>query len=44
VLDYLGVGIDPTIRPFSSIAVHETYELALLLAIVTVPRWRGCRA
>jgi len=40
VLDYLGAGIDPTISTiFLQSAVHETYELALLLGnLVTVPR------
>ena len=40
VLDYLGVGIDPTISTiFLQSAIHETYELALLLGnLVTVPR------
>ena len=40
VLDYLGVGIDPSVSTiFLQSAVHETYELALLLGnLVTVPR------
>jgi tryptophanyl-tRNA synthetase len=40
VLDYLGAGIDPTIATiFLQSAIHETYELALLLGnLVTVPR------
>ncbi len=40
VLDYLGVGIDPTVSTiFLQSAIHETYELALLLGnLVTVPR------
>jgi len=40
VLDYLGVGIDPTISTiFLQSAIHETYELALLLGnLTTVPR------
>lgn len=40
VLDYLGAGIDPTISTiFLQSAIHETYELALLLGnLVTVPR------
>jgi tryptophanyl-tRNA synthetase len=40
VLDYLSVGIDPTKSTiFLQSAVHETYELALLLGnLVTVPR------
>jgi tryptophanyl-tRNA synthetase len=40
VLDYLGAGIDLTISTiFLQSAVHETYELALLLGnLVTVPR------
>ncbi len=40
VLDYLGVGIDPNVSTiFLQSAVHETYELALLLGnLVTVPR------
>jgi tryptophanyl-tRNA synthetase len=40
VLDYLAVGIDPSISTiFLQSAIHETYELALLLGnLVTVPR------
>ncbi len=40
VLDYLGAGIDPAKSTiFLQSAVHETYELALLLGnLVTVPR------
>jgi len=40
VLDYLGAGIDPQKSTiFLQSAVHETYELALLLGnLVTVPR------
>jgi tryptophanyl-tRNA synthetase len=40
VLDYLSVGIDPSKSTiFLQSAVHETYELALLLGnLVTVPR------
>ena len=40
VLDYLGVGIDPARSTiFLQSAVHETYELALLLGnLTTVPR------
>jgi len=40
VLDYLGVGIDPAKSTiFLQSAIHETYELALLLGnLVTVPR------
>jgi tryptophanyl-tRNA synthetase len=40
VLDYLGAGIDPTISTiFLQSAIHETFELALLLGnLVTVPR------
>ena len=40
VLDYLGAGIDPAISTiFLQSAIHETYELALLLGdLVTVPR------
>ena len=40
VLDYLGAGIDPAKATiFLQSAVHETYELALLLGnLVTVPR------
>ena len=40
VLDYLGAGIDPARSTiFLQSAVHETYELALLLGnLVTVPR------
>jgi tryptophanyl-tRNA synthetase len=40
VLDYLGAGIDPTVSTiFLQSAIHETYELALLLGnLVTVPR------
>jgi tryptophanyl-tRNA synthetase len=40
VLDYLGVGIDPEKSTiFLQSAIHETYELALLLGnLVTVPR------
>jgi len=40
VLDYLGAGIDPTLSTiFLQSAIHETYELALLLGnLVTVPR------
>ena len=40
VLDYLGAGIDPTISTiFLQSAIHETYELALLLGnLMTVPR------
>jgi len=40
VLDYLGAGVDPARSTiFLQSAVHETYELALLLGnLVTVPR------
>jgi tryptophanyl-tRNA synthetase len=40
VLDYVGAGIDPTISTiFLQSAIHETFELALLLGnLVTVPR------
>lgn len=40
VLDYLGAGIDPAKSTiFLQSAIHETYELALLLGnLVTVPR------
>lgn len=40
VLDYLGAGIDPRVSTiFLQSAIHETYELALLLGnLVTVPR------
>lgn len=40
VLDYLGAGIDPTVSTiFLQSAIHETFELALLLGnLVTVPR------
>jgi tryptophanyl-tRNA synthetase len=43
-LDYLSVGIDPARSTiFLQSAVHETYELALLLGnLVTVPRLARC--